>query len=173
LPSSESGKPGKNAGSSKEGGENQIDPKSGENFGGGKGFGEGKAQGQGGGQASPGTSTPSASTAGTRAGGAGGFEPALTGQSAIPSLSYDSPADPTKRFDASQREGQSVQTYWSNSQLAASEDGHATVRFKLPDSPGVYRVFVEGRSGERLGLYKGKIIAREAPAAAAKPEPQP
>jgi uncharacterized protein YfaS (alpha-2-macroglobulin family) len=59
------------------------------------------------------------------------------------------------------RDELAVPTVYSNSHLAAGKDGRSSVTFKLPTTPGVYRLFVEGRSGERLGLYRGKIVVRE------------
>lgn len=70
-----------------------------------------------------------------------------------------------------QLDDQSVPTVYSNGLLAAGDDGRSTVTFKLPSKPGVYHVFVEGRSGQRLGTYRGKLTVREAPATEASEKP--
>lgn len=61
------------------------------------------------------------------------------------------------------RDALAVPTVYANAHLASGEDGRSTVSFTLPTKPGVYRVFVEGRSGEQLGLYRGKLTVREMP----------
>lgn len=77
------------------------------------------------------------------------------------------------------REDLAVPTVYADANLATGEDGRSVVSFKLPAKPGVYRIFIEGRSGERLGLYNGKITVRETPpakrepASEPKPEPEP
>lgn len=47
--------------------------------------------------------------------------------------------------------------------LLAGPDGKASIRFKLPDAPGTFRVMVDAHEGGRIGAGRAEIVSRSAP----------